>query len=87
MLDDMDSGVKIIVIILVVGVALVLVVPLIVILAAVIASFVLGLGSEAALLVPVCGPGFARHVRARVSAFLDRSTLPELAVDGDGATE
>jgi hypothetical protein len=87
MLDDMDSGVKIIVIILVVGVALVLVVPLIVILAAVIASFVLGLGSEAALLVPVCGPGFGRHVRARVSGLLDRSTLPELAVDGDGATE
>jgi len=71
MLDDMDSGVKIIVIILVVGVVLVLAVPLLIILAAVIASFVLGLGSEAALLVPVCGPGVVRRMRARVRSALD----------------
>jgi len=86
MLDDMDSGVKILLIILVAGIVLVLAVPLIVILAAVIASFVLGLGSEAALLAPVCGPAFARRVRAQVSGLFDRSTLPGPAVD-DGATE
>jgi len=87
MLDDMDSGVKILVLILVVGVVLVLAVPLLIILAAVIASFVLGLGNEAVLLVPVCGPGLARHVRARVSGLLDRSTLPERMEAADGTTE
>jgi|GEM_PF-2486323 len=70
MLDDMDSGVKILVIILVVGVVLVLAVPLLIILAAVIASFVLGLEGQAALLVPVCGPGVARRLRSRVVGVL-----------------
>jgi hypothetical protein len=86
MLDDMDSGVKVLVIILVIGIVLVLAVPLIVILAAVIASFVLGLGSEAALLLPVCGPAFASRVRASIRGLLDRSTLPGVA-SGDGAAE
>jgi hypothetical protein len=79
MLDDMDSGVKILVIVLVVGVVLVLAVPLIVILAAVIASFVLGLGSEAALLLPVCGPGAARWLRSRLSAVAEAVSVPDVS--------
>jgi hypothetical protein len=87
MLDDMDSGVKILVIILVVGLVLVLAVPLIVILAAVIASFVLGIEGEAALLVPVCGPGVARQVRSRAVSTLDgRTTTMTASVTADGDT-
>ena len=64
MLDDMDRGPKIALIVIVAALVLLLAVPLIVILAAVIASFVLGLGNEQALvLVPVCGPAFGRRVR------------------------
>ena len=72
----MDSGVKILVIVLAIGVVLVLAVPLIVILAAVIASFVLGLGNEAALLVPVCGPGATRLLRSRLSGVVEEASLP-----------
>ncbi|MEF8884028.1 MAG: hypothetical protein V5A44_02760 [Haloarculaceae archaeon] len=63
MLDDMDRGPKVTLFVIVAVLLLVLAVPLVVILAAVIASFVLGLGEEAALLVPVCGPAFARSAR------------------------
>jgi len=59
----MDRGPKIVLLVIVAVLLLVLAVPLVVLLAAVIATFVLGLGEEAVLLVPVCGPAFGRRVR------------------------
>ena len=73
MLDDMDRGPKIAIIALVVVVVLVLAVPLVFVLAAVIATFVLGLGNEAVLLIPVAGPAFGRRVRRTVADRLPES--------------
>jgi FlaG/FlaF family flagellin (archaellin) len=63
MLDDMDRGPKIVLLIIVAALLFLLAVPLVVLLAAVIATFVLGLGEEAVLLAPVCGPAAGRRVR------------------------
>lgn len=65
MFDEMDNTVKLVLLVVVALVVLVVAVPVLIVLAAVIASFVLGLGSEAAILVPVCGPGVARELRRR----------------------
>lgn len=68
MLDDMDNSVKLILFVVVGILLLFLAIPVIIILAAVIGAFVLGLGEEAVLLAPVCGPTFARRLRRLVPA-------------------
>lgn len=67
MLDEMDGTVKIILLLVVALVVLFIVIPIVlIVVAAILGSFVLGLGEETALLIPVCGPGVARWLRRRV---------------------
>jgi FlaG/FlaF family flagellin (archaellin) len=84
MLDDMDRGPKIVLLVIVAVLLLLLAVPLVVILAAVIATFVLGLGEEAALLAPVCGPAFARRTR---QVALGTARRVDATVRGSSAAE